>query len=122
MNQPDNKEAGLRSITLPILASDIETGLPALFRLWSDDRLAPVVAPRPPVQRLVVVVNRATPTELARIAEIHAGFPRLAAIFTGLAVVNAGLTGDRDLYVRDAGGGREPLAARRVRISCSRPR
>ncbi len=104
MDLPDNEEAGLRSITLPILASDIETGLPGLFRLWSDARLAPVAAARPPAQRLVVVVNRAGPGELARIAEIHAGFPRLAAMFTGLDVVNAGLTGDRDLYARDAGG------------------
>lgn len=104
MDQLDDGEVGLCSITLPILASDIETGLPRLFRLWSDARLAPVTAARPAAQRLVVVVNRASPGDLVRIEEIHAGFPRLAAMFTGLDAVSAGLTGDSDLYARDAEG------------------
>lgn len=68
MAQPDAGEAGPGSITPPAPASDIETGVPVLFRQRADDRLTPVAAARTPVQRLVVVAIRARPGELARIA------------------------------------------------------
>ena len=90
----------LRSVVLPILAGDIAQSLARTFQLWSDPRAFPILRARVPRQRLIVVVNAATPEQLAEIVEVYQRFPRLALCFTGVESVNAGLAGDRDLYAR----------------------
>lgn len=90
----------LRSVVLPILAEDIAQNLPRTFQLWSDPRAFPLMATRAPQQRLIVVVNRATAEQLEEIITIYQRYPLLALCFTGVECVNAGLTGERDLYAR----------------------
>jgi hypothetical protein len=99
---PVPADGRLRCVAIPLRADDVEPKLAPLFALWDDDRFLPRLDPRAPLPQLLVVVNKAGPDLLERIAAMFHARPRLAQCFAGIAAHSAGLEGDRDLYARDA--------------------
>ncbi len=94
---------GLGCVAVPLLARDIGAPLERLFALWTDDRFLPRLTPAAPRPALLIMVNHATPADLARAEALYAAAPRLAACFSGLHVQSADLSADRDLYTRRHG-------------------
>jgi len=101
----DQSEAVLGCVAVPIMAGDIRRNLPELFALWADERFLPVLDGNTRRPHLMIVINRASPDQLARIeAQFHA-HSRLATAFSGLSARSAELEGERDLYVREGSTG-----------------
>ena len=92
----------LGSVSVPIVRADIDGNLVTLFELWNDSRFFPALSDDEPKPALLVVVNSAPPEDLARIAALFATYPSLAACFSGIHPVSANLSGDQDLYLREA--------------------
>ena len=99
----------LGSIAVPCTRPDVPA-LARLFRLWCDPRMTPsrrIPRPRP---ALLIVLN--TPYDAMAEKAVRAAAadtPELEEIFSEIAVEFAGLTGARDLYVRDGSRKAAPL-------------
>lgn len=93
--------AVLGCVALPIVADDISQALPELFALWADARFLPVPDPDMAHPHLMVVVNRASDDQLARIETLFHRHPALVAAFSGVSAHSADLEGDRDIYARE---------------------
>ena len=92
----------LKCVALPLLARDIGDPLVSTLRVWDSPRFFPVAYRRGPRPVLLVVVNNADSATLTKARDIFYSFPRLARCFSGFRAVSADLTGDRDLYARNA--------------------
>ncbi|MEO0343732.1 MAG: hypothetical protein AAF198_09880 [Pseudomonadota bacterium] len=82
------------------MASDLER-LKDIFKIWSSDKFKPLNAIRSKKRCLIINLNNADESTLSLFNSAVTDFEKSTSVFSEVVVTHAGLTGDKDFYLRN---------------------